>query len=92
VTAGIYSSMTVVIFRDLRTQVVDMIRKFTHDHGRPPTKVHFTRAHELALLTVDSALVGGEIAGKLMTDGPRVAFARFLGLEAVWDADELKLE
>ncbi|MEP1304468.1 MAG: hypothetical protein ABJK11_14810 [Balneola sp.] len=71
-------------------QIKNLITK-EKEKGNTPIKILIPRNIENSLMLVSSDAVGNELVEKISTVGVRDAFPQMLGLEVVWDSDELKI-
>ncbi len=71
-------------FMELRQHVIGLINRFTSANSHRPIAISFPPEIENVLLTADANTVGDKIASILVTDGPKEAFKRFLGLTVKW--------
>lgn len=68
-------------------EIIDKIREFTQKNGRRPARIIIPIKREDEFLAVTADRVG-DVAGKILVEGPRNAIQKIYGIQVVWSDED----
>ncbi len=77
-------------------QILDLKEDFIKKNQKIPTKLYLSKSAKLDFLRLTKKDIGSELVGKIYLNGVRKTLQeagnKILGMEIIWDAEELKVE